>query len=74
MAGLTRITTANDEAGIDFLVDSVRSLLTAIVKLGIATEKIVEIDTLRQRLLQEAASDEYCVFYPRLVGAWATVP
>ena len=73
MAGLTRITPAND-AAIDFLVDSVRSLLPAIVKLGIATEEIVGIDTLRQRLLQEAASDEYCVFYPRLVGAWATVP
>jgi ubiquinone/menaquinone biosynthesis C-methylase UbiE len=74
MAGLTRITTADDEAGIDFLVDSVRSLLPAIVNLGIATEETVEIDTLRQRLLQETASDEYCVFYPRLVGAWAIVP
>ena len=39
MAGLTRITTDDDEAGIDFLVDSVRSLLPAIVKLGIATEE-----------------------------------
>lgn len=74
MAGLTRITTANDEAGIDFLVESVRSLLPAIVKLEIATEETVGIDTLRQRLQQEAATDEYCVFYPRLVGAWAAVP
>lgn len=73
MAGLTRITIAN-EAATDFLVDSVRSMLPAIVKLGIATEEIVGIDTLRQRLVQEITSDEYCVFYPRLVGAWATVP
>lgn len=73
MAGLTRITTA-DGAAIDFLVDSVRSMLPAIVKLGIATEEAVGIETLRQRLLEEVASDEYCVFYPRLVGAWATVP
>ncbi len=74
MAGLTKITTANDDAGIDFLVDSVRSLLPAIVKLGIATEETVRIDTLRQQLLQQAAAGEHCVFYPRLVGAWATVP
>lgn len=74
MAGLTRITAANDEAGIDFLVESVRSLLPVVVKLGIATEEIVGIDSLRQRLLEEAASDDHCVFYPRLVGAWATVP
>ncbi len=73
MAGLTRITAA-DEAAMDFLIDSVRSMLPAIVKLGIATEEIVGLDTLRQRLLEEVASDEYCVFYPRLVGAWATVP
>lgn len=74
MVGLTRITTADDEAGIDFLVESVRSLLPAMVKLGIATEETVNIDTLRQRLLQEATTGDHCVFYPRLVGAWASVP
>lgn len=74
MAGLTRITTANDEAGIDFLVESVRSLLPVIMKLGIATEETVSINTLHQRLLREAHSGEHCAFYPSLVGAWATVP
>jgi ubiquinone/menaquinone biosynthesis C-methylase UbiE len=74
MIGLTRITTADDEAGIDFLVESVRSLLPAMVKLGIVSEEAVDIETLRDRLLQEAASGDHCVFYPRLVGAWATIP
>jgi hypothetical protein len=72
MAGLTRITSSSDEAGIDFLVESIRSLLPAMMKLGVATEETINIDTLRQRLLQESASGDHCVFYPRLVGAWAT--
>lgn len=74
MVGLTRITSSDDEAGTDFLVESIRSLLPAIIKLGIATEETVGIDTLRQRLLQESALGDHCVFYPRLVGAWATIP
>jgi ubiquinone/menaquinone biosynthesis C-methylase UbiE len=73
MVGLTRITTSDDEAGVDFLVESVRSLLPAMEKLGIAGRDVIEIDTLRDRLLQEFASGDHCVFYPRLVGAWATV-
>jgi ubiquinone/menaquinone biosynthesis C-methylase UbiE len=72
MAGLTRITSSSDEAGIDFLVESIRSLLPAMMKLGVATEETINIDTLRQRLLQESVSGDHCVFYPRLVGAWAT--
>ncbi len=73
MIGLTRITTSDDAAGIDFLVESVRSLLPAMEKLGIAERDVVKIDTLRDRLLQESASGDHCVFYPRLVGAWAVV-
>jgi len=73
MIGLTRITPGDDEAGIDFLVESVRSLLPAIEKLGIAAAGEVGIDSLRDRLLQEASAGDHCAFYPRLVGAWAVV-
>lgn len=73
MIGLTRITTSKDQAGIDFLVESVRSLLPAMEKLGIASSDDVAVDTLRDRLLRESASGHHCVFYPRLVGAWAAV-
>lgn len=73
MIGLTRITTSDDQTGIDFLVESIRSLMPAMEKLGIASRDTVNIDTLRERLLQESASGEHCVFYPRLVGAWAVV-
>jgi ubiquinone/menaquinone biosynthesis C-methylase UbiE len=73
MAGLTRITSSDDETGVDFLVESVRSLLPAMEKLGIATRDVVKVDTLRDRLLRESASGDHCVFYPRVVGAWAVV-
>lgn len=73
MIGLTRIAASNEQAGIDFLVESVRSLLPAMEKLGIAGSDTVAIDTLRERLVQESASGHHCVFYPRLVGAWAVV-
>lgn len=73
MIGLTRITASNEQAGIDFLVESVRSLMPAMEKLGIAEPDLVAIDTLRERLVQESVSGDHCVFYPRLVGAWARV-
>jgi 2-polyprenyl-3-methyl-5-hydroxy-6-metoxy-1,4-benzoquinol methylase len=73
MIGLTRITSSKDQIGFDFLVESVRSLMPAMNKLGIATADDIDIDTLRSRLLAEAAAGDHCIFYPRLVGAWATV-
>lgn len=73
MIGLTRITVSDDAAGIDFLVESIRSLLPAIEKLEISSASQVDIETLKERLLQESASGDHCVFYPRLVGAWAHV-
>ncbi len=41
-------------------------------KLGIATPEEIGIDTLYERLTAEAGAGEHCIFYPRLVGAWAT--
>lgn len=73
MIGLTRIYTGEDLSGFDFLVESVRSLLPAMEKLGIVSPKDVDIDTLRERLLREPGAKDHCVFYPRIVGAWATV-
>lgn len=73
MIGLTRVTDGEDRAGYQFLVESVRSLMPAMEKLGIAAARDIGIDTLEQRLLAEAASGDHCIFYPRLVGAWAKV-
>lgn len=73
LSGYTRIAGSGELAGIGFMVESLRSLTPLIVKLGVATTEEIGIDTLGQRLLAEAGDGGHCVFYPRLVGAWATV-
>ena len=73
LAGYTRIAGSGELAGIGFVVESLRSLTPLIVKLGVATAEEIGIETLGQRLLAEAGDGGHCVFYPRLVGAWATV-
>jgi hypothetical protein len=58
-----------DATGVEFLVESMRSLLPAMEKVGVATAAEVDLPTLGERFAAEAAG--ICVFYPRLVGAWA---
>lgn len=70
LAGFTRIGDGAEAAGIHFFVESVRSLLPFMEKLGIAQAHEVDIDTLYDRLSKQIDA-ETCVFYPRLVGAWA---
>jgi hypothetical protein len=72
LAGFTRIASGSEEAGFEFVTESVRSLMPFMDKLGIATPEEIGIDTLYARLVGEAANGEHCIFYPRLVGAWAT--
>jgi 2-polyprenyl-3-methyl-5-hydroxy-6-metoxy-1,4-benzoquinol methylase len=71
LAGFTRIASGREEAGFEFVTESVRSLLPFMSKLGIATPEEIGIDTLYERLNAEARAGEHCIFYPRLVGAWA---
>ena len=59
-----------DWPGYDYAAESVRSMLPLIVKLGIATEEEVEIDTLAQRLRAETIAADGVVKAPDLVGAW----
>jgi len=68
---LTAFTRAGeiDATGVEFLVESMRSLLPAMEKVGVATAADIDLPTLGERFAAEAAGA--CVFYPRLVGAWA---
>ncbi len=72
MAGFTRVGHKDEAAGFDFLAESVRSLMPALEKLGIATPAEIDIDTLSARLAAEAAATDPAIFYPRFVVAWAT--
>lgn len=73
LIGLTRIADGNEEAGFHFLAESVRSLAPAMEQLGIVSVEEIGLETLRDRLAEEAAAESCCIFYPRLIGAWATV-
>jgi ubiquinone/menaquinone biosynthesis C-methylase UbiE len=71
MAGFTRIANGSEQAGFDFVAESIRSLIPAMTMLGITNLGDIGIETLRDRLVAEAAAGRHCIFYPRLVGAWA---
>ena len=57
--------------GYDHAAESLRSMLPLIVKLGIATEGEVEIDTLARRLRAETVAADGVVKAPDLLSAWA---
>jgi len=57
-------------AGYEHAAESLRSMLPLIVKLGIATEEEVQIDTLEERLRAETLASNGVVKAPDLVGAW----
>jgi ubiquinone/menaquinone biosynthesis C-methylase UbiE len=60
--------------GYDYGVQLLRSLLPTVERNGIATAAEVDIETLAERLRDDAVSRRAVLFTPRLVGAWAKVP
>ena len=59
-----------DFPGYDYGAESLRSMLPLILKLGIATEEEVEIDTLARRLRDDVVASGGVIKTPELVGAW----
>lgn len=59
-----------DYLGYDYGAESLRSMLPLILKLGIATEEEVGIDTLAERLRAELVASGGVIKNPDLVGAW----
>jgi ubiquinone/menaquinone biosynthesis C-methylase UbiE len=60
-----------DWPGYDYYAETLRSLLPRILKLGIATEKEVAIETLAERLRTEATSQRSVLRGHDLISAWA---
>jgi ubiquinone/menaquinone biosynthesis C-methylase UbiE len=69
-----RVESGQDSNSYDLLASVVRSLLPLLERYGIATAEEVAIDTLADRLRQEAVVNECVTFFPSLVGAWVRVP
>jgi hypothetical protein len=60
-----------DFPGYDYGAESMSSMLPLILKLGIATEEEVGIDTLAERLRAEGVDSGGVIKTPDLVGAWS---
>jgi hypothetical protein len=60
--------------GYEYATQVLRSLLLTVEHNGVATAAEIEVDSLADRLLEDADSRKAIVFTPRLVGAWASAP
>jgi len=58
----------------DYMADTVRSLLPAIERAGIATAAEIDVDTLAERLRREAVANGACIMLPPFIGAWTRTP
>jgi ubiquinone/menaquinone biosynthesis C-methylase UbiE len=72
--GSCRVESGPDSIAYDFAAETLRSMLPATVRYGIASAEQVGVDTLAARLREAALAGDHCIFMPRLVGAWATKP
>ena len=70
----SEVAIAAGEDAIAHTVDLARSLLPAILAVGIATEEDVDIDTLAERLRAETGPMGRVGCWPTVIGAFATKP
>jgi len=61
-----------DEAGIAFLVETMRLAEPLIVGTGVATDEQIGMDTFEQRLREENQRTQAVGAFPMLLSAWAT--
>jgi SAM-dependent methyltransferase len=60
----------SDYLGYDHGAEALRSMLPLVLKLGVATEEEVGIDTLAERLRAEVVASGGVIKNPDLIGAW----
>jgi hypothetical protein len=74
MIALSRVESGPDSYAYAYLTGVLRSLLPLLERTGIASAHEVAIDTLADRLRQDATANESVTFLPRMVGAWSRLP
>ena len=74
MIAVSRVESGPNSPIYAILAQTVQSLLPLLECTGAATVEEVAIDTLADRLLQDAVANESVTFSPRLVGAWSRLP
>jgi SAM-dependent methyltransferase len=58
----------------DYVAEALRSLVLMAERTGVATAAEIGVDTLAERLRQEAVAHRACITMPPLVGAWTRTP
>lgn len=74
LLGMTRMEQGGDGFCPTWLAATIRSLLPAMVKTNTATEAEIDIDTLEERIRNEANQAGSLLLGPLMVGAWAVKP
>jgi hypothetical protein len=74
MKGEATIFAGPDWAGYDWAAESIRSVLPLILKFGFDTAEEVGIETLAERLRNEALSQRLVVQGPTIISAWTGKP
>jgi SAM-dependent methyltransferase len=57
-----------------YIADILRSLLPMTERIGVATAAEIEVESIAERLREEAVENNACIMLPPLVGAWAQAP
>jgi hypothetical protein len=71
MIAASRVESGPDTHAYTYTTGVLRSLLPLVERVGLASAQEVAIDTLADRLRQDAIANERVVFLPRMVGAWS---
>ena len=74
MIAASRVESGPDSQGYSMMAQFIQSLLPLLERTGAATIEEVAIDTLEDRIPQDAVAKESVTFFPRLVGAWSRLP
>jgi 2-polyprenyl-3-methyl-5-hydroxy-6-metoxy-1,4-benzoquinol methylase len=73
MTAATPVACGPATGGYAYVVAVLRSLLPLIERTGIATAAQIDIDTLAERMRDDAIARERVLFLPRVVGAWTAL-
>lgn len=71
MLAMQRVERGPDSYIYDWMAQTTRSLLPLIQQTGVATAEEVQVDTLAERIRQEAVANDCTLITPPLIGAWA---
>jgi hypothetical protein len=74
MISASRVESGPDAYAYTYVTEILRSLLPLVERAGVVSVQEVAIDSLAERLRQDATANEIVTFLPRMVGAWSRLP